>query len=256
MNQLKAAADCLEADRGRLNAVVDSIKAVRDRFNAVVDWFNAVEDCIAADCGHRGCAVQSIRVSKIESLDGLGPANLVPTLAHADLAPLALTAEEGFVLSRVDGRTSLADILLLVPFDRAFTISALKRLFDGGALDLPGVARPRKSTPAPAPSPVAPSAKDGALTSEQMARIDKFATNLDQKDAFQLLEVTRGADDKEIKRAYFRLSKEFHPDRFYGKEIGDYRSKVQRIFVAVKNAFDVLSDKERRAAYEESAGIK
>src|SRR5260370_802817 len=80
------------------------------------------------------------------------------------------------------------------------------------------------------------------LAEEQVRRIDEFFGSLDRRDAFQLLEVPRGADDKAVKRAYFRLSKEFHPDRYYGKELGDYRLKLSKIFLAIKEAFELLSD--------------
>ena len=62
----------------------------------------------------------------------------------------------------------------------------------------------------------------------------------------------RTADVKAVKRAYFKLSKEFHPDRYFGRELGDYRDKLTKIFQAIKAAFELLSDKDRRAAYEDS----
>jgi len=64
------------------------------------------------------------------------------------------------------------------------------------------------------------------------------------------------ADTREIKRAYFRLSKEFHPDRYFGRELGPYADRLSKIFQAVKAAFELLSDPGRRAAYEEAVGLK
>ena len=48
------------------------------------------------------------------------------------------------------------------------------------------------------------------------------------------------------------VAKEFHPDRFYGKAIGEYAKKLSSIFQAVKAAFELLSDEKRRAAYLDS----
>ncbi len=203
-------------------------------------------------------------------VDGLGPSNVVPKLDAKKLATLTLGADEGFVLSRVDGHTSLGDILLLVPFERATTVSLLRKLWLDGAIELPGVERPKPPAPAPKPAPSAAPAPKPApepapasasvsatgLSDEQRKRIDDFHDSLDRRDAFQLLEVERGAVDKDVKRAYFKLSKEFHPDRYYGKELGEYRLKLSKIFLAIKEAFELLSDKDRRAAYEESVGIK
>ena len=45
-----------------------------------------------------------------------------------------------------------------------------------------------------------------------------------------MLEIDRKADVKEIKRAYFLLSKEFHPDRFFRRELGTFGVRIERIF--------------------------
>ena len=110
---------------------------------------------------------------------------------------------------------------------------------------------------AASPKPATPAARAGKvdgldLTVEQARRIDEFYTTLATRDAFELLEITRTADKKDIKRAYFKLSKELHPDRFFGKNIGPYRERLSKIFQSVKAAYELLSDDARRAAYLES----
>jgi hypothetical protein len=189
--------------------------------------------------------------------EGLGPGTLIPQRGQLPNVDTSIGAEEGFVLSRVDGQTSLDQILLLVPFDEPVTMVILRRLWERGAIEVPGVARsiaPKKErTPEPVLVPTPQAAAGGDLPPEQKKRIDGFYDSLTERDAFQLLEVERGADDKAIKRAYFKLSKEFHPDRFFGRDIGVYREKLSQIFQAVKAAFELLSSKERRAAYEDSA---
>jgi hypothetical protein len=227
------------------------------------------------------------------SFEGLGPETLVPTLGRplAQLGALGLSADEGFVLSRVDGKTSLGSICQLVPFAPAVTARILLRLFELGAIEVPGVARPQPKAqppPSPPPQPSAPlqagkrrrdptptqpfklvGASRGAagppraaapppsgpieLSPEQMRRIDEFVAALGTRDAFQLLDIDRKADERAVKRAYFKLSREFHPDRFFGKNLGEYGERLSRAFQAIKAAFELLSDAERRAAYEESA---
>jgi hypothetical protein len=204
-------------------------------------------------------------------IDGLGPANLIPKrIAGATLS--ALGAEEGFVLSRVDGQTTLGQICLLVPFPEEQTAALLRKLWEAGAIDVPGLRRSTGThvseraqpamTPAEveaqpvaaaraAPKPIPPpdNAHELEIAPEQQLRIDTMLAGLEIWNAFELLELTIDADDKEIKRAYFRLSKEFHPDRYFKKRIGDYKDRLSAIFVALKDAFDVLTNVERRAAY-------
>ncbi len=207
------------------------------------------------------------------TFQGLGPDSLVPKLKPSALAGLKLGAEEGFVLSRVDGRLTVGQICLLVPFDAEVTATILGQLARAGALEIPGaqLPEPPPKPPAPVPTPATPVAEpprarsqtpapsgnapmvDGLdLTVEQARRIDEFFGSLETRDAFELLEVTRTADKKEIKRAYFKMSKELHPDRFFGKSIGPYRERLSKIFQSVKAAYELLSDDDRRAAYLES----
>ncbi|HEX6837944.1 MAG TPA: hypothetical protein VF334_15305, partial [Polyangia bacterium] len=146
------------------------------------------------------------------TFQGLGPDSLVPKPKPSALAGLKLGAEEGFVLSRVDGRLTVGQICLLVPFDAEVTATILGQLMRVGAVDIPGAVvpepppatpvaeppRPRSQTPAPTAGAASPPMIDGLeLTVEQARRIDEFFDSLSTRDAFELLEVTRTADKKE-----------------------------------------------------------
>ncbi len=87
------------------------------------------------------------------------------------------------------------------------------------------------------------------LSPEQRQRIDEYYAMINEADAFTLLSVKQEDSKKEVQRAYFRLSKEFHPDRFFKKDLGAYRQRVAAIFQALTEAREVLSDDQRRAAY-------
>lgn len=64
------------------------------------------------------------------------------------------------------------------------------------------------------------------------------------EDYYDLLGVSRGADDAAIKAAYRRLAKEHHPDRHNGC------SEQEARFKAINEAYDVLKDPQKRAAYD------
>jgi len=69
-------------------------------------------------------------------------------------------------------------------------------------------------------------------------------------DYFELLGVPMDVDKRGLKRSYFKMSKEFHPDRYYKREIGPFEPWLTKIFERASHAFEVLSDKSKRAAYE------
>ena len=65
-----------------------------------------------------------------------------------------------------------------------------------------------------------------------------------EQDYYELLGISRGADDAAIKAAYRRMAKECHPDRHGGCPEQESR------FKAVSEAYDVLKDPQKRAAYD------
>ena len=71
-------------------------------------------------------------------------------------------------------------------------------------------------------------------------------------DAFTLLGVSRGAKHREIKRAYFSLSKRFHPDRYFRKNTGEYGDRLHKVFKAISAAYEGLNDPARRKEIEAS----
>jgi tetratricopeptide (TPR) repeat protein len=93
-------------------------------------------------------------------------------------------------------------------------------------------------------------AEEVDLAEEQKLRVLTMRRKLDTADHFVLLEVDAGADKRALRRSYFTLSKEFHPDRYYGKHTGSFGPWLARIFARLKEAHEVLSDDKRRQEYE------
>ena len=66
-----------------------------------------------------------------------------------------------------------------------------------------------------------------------------------KRDYYQVLELTRSASEAEIKKAYRRLAMKLHPDR----NPNDHETEEK--FKEAKEAYEVLSDAQKRAAYDQ-----
>lgn len=64
------------------------------------------------------------------------------------------------------------------------------------------------------------------------------------QDFYKLLGVDKDADDKEIKKAYRKLARKWHPDQNPGD------AKAEEQFKKISEAFSVLSDAEQRERYD------
>ncbi|WP_225639676.1 molecular chaperone DnaJ [Candidatus Profftia sp. (ex Adelges kitamiensis)] len=66
-----------------------------------------------------------------------------------------------------------------------------------------------------------------------------------KKDYYEVLGVSRNAEEREIKKAYKRMAMKFHPDR------NQKDKEAEAKFKEVKEAYETLTDTQKRAAYDQ-----
>lgn len=88
------------------------------------------------------------------------------------------------------------------------------------------------------------------LDPERRAQIDALHGTLDQLDHYRVLGVERDATRAEVREAYFRLSKVFHPDTMFRKRLGPYKARMEAVFSRLTEAYEVLGKKRARQEYD------
>ena len=68
----------------------------------------------------------------------------------------------------------------------------------------------------------------------------------EKRDYYEVLGVGKNATDEELKKAYRRLAKKYHPDAN-----PDNKEEAEKKFKEVNEAYEVLSDKQKRQMYDQ-----
>jgi curved DNA-binding protein CbpA len=153
---------------------------------------------------------------------------------------LRLTPSEGFLLSRIDGTTSWASLRQIAGMPQQQVDACLERWIAQGIVAVEpapgGLERPELDP-------------DLDLPLDLQRRVLDFEARLD-RPYHALLGVPADADLRTIKRAFFALSKEYHPDRYFRRRIGSYGPRLERIFKRIALAYEMLADPAARAEVE------
>jgi tetratricopeptide (TPR) repeat protein len=190
---------------------------------------------------------------------------------------LTLSPADGFVLSRVDGVTSAREVVQMIPLPAEQTRQSLLGLLSTGIVEYGAARRPREAaSPAPAAPPPTTTARPAApepkaapppppatpagpgttddAAAERRREILEAWEGLKTRNHFEVLGISRSAGEADVKEAYFRLAKRFHPDVHHGDSLGDLRDELEAVFIRLGEAYAVLRDARKRGDYEERLG--
>jgi hypothetical protein len=207
------------------------------------------------------------------------PSRVPRLLPGTDLRGLPLSPAEAFVVSRIDGGTNIGEIAEETGKSPDEVEALLERLAALGAvtIDEPPPSPERRASPAPAPrtsgalriGPIVETRAAGdlhhpAASLYDPAELDEAVDidlprrrqildlyyRVEQLTHYELFGVDPSADKKAIKGAYFEVVNVFHPDRYFGKNVGSFKPKLEKVFSRLTQAYDVLSRAASRTEYD------
>lgn len=176
----------------------------------------------------------------------------------------ALTPEEFFVISRIQGILTIREILTLTPLPRlkvlqmlyALTASGVLESYDrAGALEVQfnrGVSASALNLTVEA-APVRGEAPASTLT-EQQRWHREFILKLKDRaaggDFYALFDLAKGATQQDIHARFLEYSKFVHPDNAYRAHLADLRQLMNDLLPLLERAFNTLVESRTRAIYD------
>jgi curved DNA-binding protein CbpA len=105
-------------------------------------------------------------------------------------------------------------------------------------------------TPVPADDPRVDSTLELAV--ERQRQLLALRDQIRRIGHFEILGLEPVDDAKAIRRAYHVVSRDLHPDSFYGKEIGPFRSILDDLFRRARSSYEFLLDDPHRKTLVDS----
>jgi curved DNA-binding protein CbpA len=189
------------------------------------------------------------------------PANEISFQLSADYLErstrLKISLQQGYLISRLERPQTVHQILATIPAEEEATKRNILILWAYGILDSTflGQMLPKLDASKPQGSGESSRAKvfDSGISGDmrkQVQVIEQTYASLSSKDYYTLLGVTTKADLSQIKTAYYKLARKFHPDRYYGLEDPVLKEKIDIIFSTINVAYETLKNTKARHQYD------
>jgi hypothetical protein len=226
----------------------------------------------------------------VEPRDDRALLGRVPKRTGRELRELPLETGDAFLLSFIDGAFTVAELAEVLGDDATRVAGRVHALVEAGALELldksprrvekrptppppvsmrppledaratiPARPKPKQrpkakptTLPAPPTTPPQPIVIDDVCELDEALRkrIDDALAVHDGQTHYRALGVAKTATAKEIQRAYFAIAASLHPDRHFGKKLGAYKQKLERVFRRAAEAYETLRIAQKRAEYD------
>jgi curved DNA-binding protein CbpA len=155
------------------------------------------------------------------------------------------------ILSLIDGTRNIHELLSLSHSDNFQTMKTLCALISTRIIEPKG----KESTEDKTWEEIITEPKikpDSAF----MEKVEDLYKRLESTDYYNILGIEKWATQDKLKKAYYNVAKEFHPDIHFYIPSDTLKNKLNIIFSHITEAYKILSDPKTRREYDNSLSIK
>jgi tetratricopeptide (TPR) repeat protein len=150
---------------------------------------------------------------------------------------ISLSQNDKKMLTLFDGRKTIEEILSLSHLNEDETLKAIYALYHAQLLEIIERGEVDESIDKDDILEKAEPEVDQALVD----KIEKLYIKHKDLSYHDILDISRSASSTEIKRAYYKMAREFHPDRYLHLQSDSLKAKLNTIFAYVNEAYRSLS---------------
>ncbi len=160
---------------------------------------------------------------------------------------IRLEEQDKEILFLIDGSRTIGEILSFSPLDNFQTLKILHGLLSARIIEIREKGQVEDKI-----SKDTLKRLEVGLDSAFVEKVDEIYDRLDSTNYYDIFGITKSATLNEVKEAYYKKTKEFHPDRHFYLPSETLKNKLNALFSFLTKAYKTLSDEEMRKEYDQS----
>lgn len=187
--------------------------------------------------------------NELPGMDALIQLSTDPATLFQDVE---FSPEDKAMLSAVDGKKTVKELIESSTLDSFEALRILYTLWSTGMIEEKEKVKEKLEETVSVEEILKPLSEEEEVF---LKKVDETFSKLNKLSPGKLLEVDENSDTGAVKRNYYRLVKEFHPDRHFDSNDPGLKDKLPAIFEAITQAYTLLKDDVARREYFESGRV-
>lgn len=190
--------------------------------------------------------------------EGLPSLDTIPVVSSNPLnifQDIKLDSEEEKILSLVNSKNRLKDICNILGQNEFNALRSIYLLYATGFITekKDGGEKAEESVEIKKEKEEAAKSEADSL---DIKKIHSAFLDLKDQNNYEILGVRENASEAEIRKAYFKLAKEYHPDRHLQKDKPELKNELEALFARITEAYNILIDEEKKREYDMSLATR